>query len=182
MSKGRNSLTTPPSDLASELVQALGELGPEDSYFVTHNSEVYGAYSGARRWDSVGAGILSALPFTREAQAGVRFFITHAIHDAVVYSPEIPKTLNDLTWGSVSSDLNRTIDPHPELQALISGAEHLPDYQLGFSRLGAMNILGHTPAEDILIPMPQYVAGHSVSMRAPAELKADIRIWLARTL
>jgi choice-of-anchor A domain-containing protein len=177
---------TPPIDPATELVEALGELGPNDSYFVgstnTHVNTRYGYVlgdpgAGAREWDSEGAGILSALPFTRAAVAGVKFFITNATKDAVVYSPEIPKTLNELTWGEPASG----IAPHLELQELIAGASHLPGYELGwYSSGGAMLILGETPAEDIYIPMPEYLAGHSVSMRAPAELKSDIQWWLLR--
>jgi choice-of-anchor A domain-containing protein len=154
----------------TDMNSIFGGLVAGDSYLVLLSQEVGEAYGSgtatpARTWSSPGAGALSGTDFVRHPQNGVATFITVAKHDWVIWSPSIAfaleyLALNDANFGS-----------------LVSGAGYSDTYPTDISaRPGAMEIY-YSSGATRFITMPTYDAGHSVTMRKPAELLADVMQW-----
>ena len=148
-------------------------LNVEDSYYVPRNGEVYPPYPNARHWDGVGAGELNATQFASNLKYGVKTFITVAHHDPVVPTVAIPPILNAFATANTSVSL------------YLVAAQHMPESDLfGLGRPGIMRLV-YRPVwqTEIHVPMPQlYDAGHTVSWRAPAELRADVMQWYFSSL
>jgi hypothetical protein len=87
--------------------------------------------------------------------------ITAATYDATIWSPSIAAALGD---GS--------------FKAVTLGAGYQKTYATDLtSRPGAMGIDSVSGLPQIVVPMPTYNSGHTVVMRDPASLLADVIQW-----
>jgi hypothetical protein len=95
---------------------------------------------------------------------GVETFITVTRFDTVVWSPAIADGLSDGNFNQYLSEND--------------GAKYRSDLPAG-SRPGGMSIKFNDLYSSVekTIRMPTYISGHTVTMRAPAELLADVMQW-----
>jgi choice-of-anchor A domain-containing protein len=165
--------TVTPIDLAS--TSNFGPLNNDDNYLVLVNhtvSEPYGSCGSqtctpptANRWNTSGVGVTTGKAFANNVRNGVKTFITVAQYDAVIWSPSIPLAINGRS--PVVADYAPT-----EANVCSSNNNGL--------RPGVMSLMydsypnGHV--ENITMPTA-YSAGHTIPMRAPAELLADVSTW-----
>ena len=146
-----------------EMTATFGTLGPGDNYFVTLNTAVALGYSPTSRWwldPTIGVSFLNDV-------LSVNTFITNARLDMVVWAPAIPPALAQYT-SLVSSSIQDTAP------------------RSGIPRAGwiELNYLPSVTAAPFTreVRFPYYAqAGHTVSMRAPADLLADVMQWYANT-
>jgi hypothetical protein len=148
---------------APEMTATFGTLGSDDNYLVMINSAIGRGYDSGSRWwtdPNIGTSFLDDVIY-------VNTFITNARFDMVVWSPAIPESLNLYT-------------------SLVSSSVHDTAARTGFTRAGwiKVNYLSSviSAPTDREIRFPLYQAGHTVTMRAPAELLADVTQWHANTL
>ncbi len=116
-----------------------------------------------------GAGLIGATAFANNLHNGVATFITATKFDLVVYTPEIPYGVAQLIFDNPSSSLS----------SLVSSVSYDPLGVTGLPRPGTMG-LSYQPAgaTSSVITMPHfYSSGHSMTMRAPADLLTDVRQW-----
>ncbi len=159
---------------APSLSVAFGTLNAEDNYYLTQNEWVEQGYASgtpnaARTWPIPGSGLIDATAFANNVHNGVSTFITATKFDLIVYTPEIPYGIAHLIFDNPSSTLS----------ALVSSVNYNPLGVTGLPRPGTMSF-SYQPsgATNSVITMPQfYSSGHSVTMRAPAELLADVKQW-----
>jgi hypothetical protein len=146
-----------------EMNATFGTLGVGDSYFLILNTNVLAPYDGnARTWHdrTIGISFVNDLVY-------VNTFITNAAYDMMVYTPAIAPALLDyasLIATSVFDSARRT----------------------GFDRAGWIDIgyaSGVIPSPTTReIRFPYYAsAGHTVTMREPDHLLADVMQWYAST-
>lgn len=173
--------TVDPVDLANG--SNFGALNDDDNYIVLLNHRVRQSYGvvkppvpigtpkSGRRWHDSGMGAVTGAAFARHVRNGVKSLITVAKYDASIWSPSIPKALKDLT-------LMGSVDP---LVALAYDKTFPND--VSTSRPGAMGLMFDTypDGEQINVTMPTaYDSGHVVVMSAAADLRNDVRTWLAK--
>jgi hypothetical protein len=155
--------------------------GSDDSYFVYYNSKVgcgYGCNNTppyntsdnphpARQWSDypipsatwvTDVGLATGSNFVNNVFNGVATFITFGQYDGIIRPPTIAAGLGD---GHFSP--------------LVSKAEYKSTVSTGLPRAGGMTL--QTASQSTTVPMPMYVAGHTVSMRAPVELRSDVIQW-----
>jgi hypothetical protein len=147
-----------------ELTTTFGALASDDNYFVVLNTSATGPFSSsARNWhdSAIGLNFLSDLVY-------VDTFITNAKYDMVVWTPAIAPGLASFT----STVASAVIDTAP---------------RMGITRLGWITVTyqpGVIPAPATReIRLPSYSsAGHTVSIRDPANLLADVMQWYSSSL
>jgi choice-of-anchor A domain-containing protein len=145
-----------------------GQVGVEDAYFVNFNDAVNRGYPGASTWGATGQGKIQGTDFVNHLRNNVSTMVTVAKFDTVVYSLDIPFAL-----GNLRSDLD-----FGSLVANVRFSKTDPIFPTPLGRPGFIGIDYASPVETRTAAMPfQYVAGHSISMRAPAELLADAMIF-----
>jgi hypothetical protein len=151
-----------------------------DSYFVDLNGAVGAGYGQLNEWNSTDHTV--GYYFLGNVQAGVATFITVAQYDQAIWSPAIAEALSDL---AVPNDPNNPSQANPDLDAgiagLVSNVSYSPGGKTAHSPsdlLGSMSITYKSPAATLSVTMPtSYPAGHSVTMRTPAALLADVIQW-----
>jgi hypothetical protein len=156
------------------------KLNGDDNYYVLLNNQVNSGYytlSGtppvyttsnhARQWDDMSprypsdCGLATGVDFINNLRNGVATMITAATYDATIWSPSIAAALGD---GS--------------FKAVTLGAGYQKTYATDLtSRPGAMGIDSVSGLPQIVVPMPTYNSGHTVVMRDPASLLADVIQW-----
>jgi hypothetical protein len=136
----------------SRFRQTFGAIAGWDRYFVPLGSGF--------AWQEFGPQFLQDL-------VDVRFFITQAALDLVVYSPSIPPALAAFT------DLVDRVDSD---QAARDGVDR-PGWITVHYHAGAFGV----PADTVsIIRWPVYAsAGHMVAASQPVELSADVEAWLS---
>jgi hypothetical protein len=148
---------------APDLVATFGTLDTTDTYFMQLNPAVLSGYSSSSRfWMDPNLGI----SFLGDV-AYVDTFITDARLDMVVWSPSIPPSFLD----------------YP---TIISGVNFDMSARTGVDRPGWIEMVyqpGVAPGSSGReIRFPYYAtAGHSVSMKEPAQLLADVMAWYQQT-
>jgi hypothetical protein len=148
---------------APDLVATFGTLNSNDTYFILLNTLVENGYSSTSRYwmdPSIGISFLDDVVY-------VDTFITNARLDMVVWAPAIPTALEDYT--NIVTGV--TVDMTP---------------QTGFDRPGWIEVAYQAglapPLGTREIRFPSYTTGgHSVSMKAPAPLLADVTQWYGQT-
>ena len=150
----------------------FGVLNAEDNYFVTLNDWVLNGYPDARQFDSEGAGLLNATSFANNLHNGVFTFISVAKHDANVWTPEIPVAIEAL----------RQQNPQTFGQ-LVFKIAYDPSANNGLARPGSMSLwYNATGSDSRLVTMPHaYESGHTIPMRDPGSLLADVKQWYNNT-
>jgi hypothetical protein len=158
--------------------------GSDDSYFVSQSSPVSRGYGGdhqppydttnphpSRQWGDYptpnatwksDVGIATGTNFVNNVFHGVATFITFGQYDGVIRPPTIAAGLND---GHFSP--------------LVSSAQYVSTLSTGLPRKGGIPL--QTTLGGTTIVMPTYEAGHTVPMRAPAELRSDVIQWFLST-
>jgi choice-of-anchor A domain-containing protein len=173
--------TSSPADAFSsqDMKTAFGKLmSVTDCYFVIQNDEVHTGYVGAAPWDD--AGDFVGYHFLANLQANVATFITVAQYDQNVWSPAIQEALSDL---ANPNDPNNPSKPNPSgdkyIENLVSSVAYSSSYPTDIAaRPGSMAITYKSPVTTVRVTMPtSYLSGHTVSMRAPAALLADVIQW-----
>lgn len=144
---------------AEPLASRLGPLAPWDRYFEAALFDLLGApFSGAAAKD-LGIerqGARYGLYFLEDALA-VRFFVTNAAFDAVIWTPSLPAALEVYT---------------DEVESVHTDGEALT---IAY-RPGAFG--GPAAASRELRFVPYAGSGHSVSLDEPGKLAADVAAWL----
>jgi hypothetical protein len=145
------------------MTATFGTLGPDDNYFLTLNSAVLAGYGSGSRWwldPTIGVSFLNDV-------LSVNTFITNARLDMAVWAPAIPPALAQYT-GLVSSSLQDTAPRTGVVRAGWIELNYLPSVTAApFTRE---------------VRFPFYAqAGHTVTIRAPAELLADVMQWYSST-
>jgi hypothetical protein len=145
---------------APDMTAVFGALGPEDNYFLQDNQAVLEGYPGASPWDAQSQS--DAISFANHLHNGVTTFMTAGKFDLVVWAPEIPYSIAAYA-GSV----------------LLGGVSYNQMFNTGLPRPGAFWLNYTADATDNrMVTMPHfYQSGHSVTMRAPAALLADVMAW-----
>jgi hypothetical protein len=155
---GRNPASGTP---APDLVAKFGTLDANDTYFIQLNGQVTSGYSSTSRYwmdPTIGVSFLDDVAY-------VDTFITNARLDMVVWAPSIPASFQD----------------YP---TIVSGATVDMTPRSGFDRPGWIELVyqpGVAPTSSAReIRFPYYAGGgHSVSMREPGPLLADVMQWYA---
>jgi hypothetical protein len=153
---------------APDMTAAFGMLGAEDNYFLMSNDAAFEAYPGAGGWASPGPTLASATAFANHLRNGVSTLITATKFDLVVYTPEIPYAFRELK------------ESEPSLGAILQGlVPYDQTAATGLPRPGAFWLNYASDGSDQRrVTMPHfYESGHGVTMRAPAELMTDARLW-----
>jgi hypothetical protein len=153
---------------APEMDALFGTLDPGDNYFLSLNQAAGVPYSGANSWASPGVGLLHATDFVNHLRKNVATFITVTKFDRVVYTPDIP-----YAFGFYQGT-------EPTFASLIAAIRYSQSDVVvpGIPRPGFMGVDYAQPVESRSVVMPfRYNSGHSVTMRAPAELLADVTKW-----
>jgi choice-of-anchor A domain-containing protein len=160
---GRNDGTIVP---APDMTATFGVLGAEDNYFVAGNQAVLDGYPGAGAWHHDSRALIGAIGFANHLRNGVSTFMTAARFDLVVWGPSIPYAIANLR------------ETAPSLGAILQGPVAYDQAAVtGLPRPGAF-WLNYTAPDQRMVTMPHfYQAGHSVTMRAPTELLADVALW-----
>ncbi len=146
-----------------EMTTTFGTLGPDDNYLLNLNSAVLSGYGSGSRWwldPTIGVSFLNDV-------LSVNTFITNARLDMTVWAPAIPPALAQYT-------------------SLVSSSVHDTTPRTGIARAGWIDLtfLASVTAAPLTreVRFPYYAsAGHTVTMRAPAELLADVMQWYANT-
>ena len=144
---------------APEMTATFGALGADDSYFLIRNTVAGSSYNGVSRWwtdSAIGVSFLNDVVYAKT-------FITDARLDMDVWAPAIPLALGEypsLVSSSVYDAVART------------GIT-----RAGWIRLDYLPSVASNPTTRE-IRFPSYAtAGHTVTMRAPGELLADVVQW-----
>jgi len=149
---------------APELDSLFGTIPPgsEDNYFLEDNQAVLDGYPGTAAWDDAAQSQADAIAFSNHLHNGVSTFMTAARFDLVVWAPEIPYSV--ATFAA---------------SVLPGGVVYNQTWNTGLPRPGAFWLRYTADGVDQrMITMPHfYESGHSVSMRAPAALLADVTQW-----
>jgi hypothetical protein len=146
------------------MVTFFGSLATEDNYFLIHNIDVGNGYVVSttpnivysRSWYNSGPSIGSAF---LDVLQNVTTLITNAKFDTSIWTPAIPQAFTD-----------------PVFAGLISSVVYSPSQANGLDRPGLVTITYASNTKRVF-PLPLYTSGHSVSMRAPADLLADVKKW-----
>lgn len=142
------------------LTARLGALAPWDRYFEAELFDLIGGpFVGP---DAVSLGIERqngryGLVFLEDALS-VRFFVTNAAFDAVIWTPSLPEALEMYT--------NEVAGVHVDGEALT--IEYAP---------GAFGVAAGASRTVRFVPYAG--SGHSVSLSEPSKLAADVEAWLA---
>jgi hypothetical protein len=151
------------------MTAVFGTLNAEDSYLMKSNSKVLEEYAGASTWSTAGQGLISGTNFVNHLHNNVATFITVSKFDTVVYTPDIPYALNFLR-----SD--------PTFGSLVGSMGYSKTQATGLVRPGTMRVDYVATADSRTAVMPfVYVAGHSITQRAPSALLADVIAWYPST-
>ncbi len=157
------------------LEQVFGSLlSPDDTYLVklNHSMRVSWCWGVSRDWDDPDVGVSEEHGSAfLNSLLNVSTFITDAAFDPVIYTPSIVLALEKLRMED------------PNVDSLVDGfiiddgwSDLIPD------RPGRVSVIYKDGSiRDILTPH-MYESGHSVTIRAPAELFADVREWYQDTL
>ncbi len=175
---GRNNSQTvsySTTDMINTFSTSQSSLQSDDAYFVRDNTGVllgYGYQSSnpSRQWDdapttgnlSTDTGIAVGSDFVNNLHSGVQTFITVTQYDGVVRTQAIQDALNDGNFSSLVSNAS-----YSSTQSVISGSP------------GGMHISGPSGMWDVA--MPYYTSGHTVVMRTPGQLLADVIKWYLST-
>lgn len=161
----------------------FGELNADDNYLVVQNGRVSTAYGwvpqpvppgtppAARGWASPGVGSYQGSAFATLVRNGVKTFITVASYDAAIWSPSI-------TYGLYNLALNGQLGTVQAAGFDATFHNIVSDNNNGI-RPGAMEIWWDSYPDGYtqFVTMPTYNSGHTVPMRAPADLLTDVGIW-----
>ncbi len=121
------------------------------------------------QWNAPGAGLTSATDYVNQIKNGVSTFVTTADFDANVHSPAIPYAIaffrqNNATFGS-----------------LVSGVSYEKTDVTGLARPGD-SFITYADGTQKQVYMPfSYASGHTIVMRQPAQLLADVSQWYQQT-
>jgi hypothetical protein len=141
----------------------FGTLGSDDNYFLILNTNVLSYYDGtARTWHdrTIGESFVNDVIY-------VNTFITNAGLDMMVYTPAIAPALLDYTNLIASSVLD---------SATRTGFERAGWIEIGY----AQGVISSPSTREIRFP-PYALSGHTVTMREPDHLLADVMQWYAST-
>ena len=159
----------------------LGSLNSEDNYLVVQSYRVSSPYGfvkppvppgtppAARSWADAGVGAYTGGAFAAHVRNNVKSFITVTQYDATIWSPSIALGLESLV-GSINPVAGCGFDA--TFHNIVS------DNNNG-TRPGAMELWwdNYPGGETKFVTMPTYQSGHTVTMRAPADLLTDVQIW-----
>lgn len=144
---------------ASWVTRVLGELGPDDRYFLPFNDAVFAAFSSAAAIDlDIDWLDPSYAELFLQNCRSVETLLTRASYDLVNYSPGLLSSL-----------------PEYEVLAAVSLEEHGEE-----DRPGVLH-LGYADGTEVRVRSPLYVAGHGVISDQHEQLVADISVWLSQT-
>lgn len=162
---------------SSDMVNNFGHLVTGDNYFVQDNIKVRVGYGGnnqapytpqnprpARTWDDgINTAVAIGTNFLNNVSVPIRTFITVTKFDSLVWSPSIAYALNDGHFSSLVAS---------------SGVAYDPTYATYVTaRPGAMTIDFNSGLSSTVTMPTRYESGHTVPMRAPAQLLADVVQW-----
>ncbi len=142
------------------LTPQLGALAPHDRYFEGELFDLIGSPFASPEATSLGIERQNGrygLVFLEDALA-VRFFVTNAAFDPVIWTPALPEALAMYT--------DEIAGVHVDGEALT--LEYAP---------GAFGLAAGVERELRFVPYGD--SGHSVSLHEPSKLAADVRAWLA---
>lgn len=133
----------------SQMQAQFGELGPEDSYYIATNHAVFRGYPGARSAQdtNIGRAFLWSAYHTE-------VLLTHAAFDRRIWAPAFAQTF---ARYSDYVDAARMLDGAVEID--------YRDSELGSNKRVHLAYASYPDA------------GHIVSLRAPAQLRSDVRRW-----
>jgi hypothetical protein len=146
------------------LIDAFGELGALDQYFIVLNMDVNHAFPFQGTFDFTNP--LFTEIFLRNS-LHVRTFVTQARFDMAIYAPAFPscfETLPEVEHVEVGND-PADASPRPERMIVHFKPDAFPSEQ--------------RPLPTTTIRFPMYrESGHVVSMDQPKDLSADVEAWL----
>jgi choice-of-anchor A domain-containing protein len=157
---------------SDDMVKAFGALSnADDRYFVGLNSNMFSREPGVRGWEGDDkAAIDLGKAFGVNVLNGVATFITVAKYDWKIWSPGISDGLNAIALD----------------QDYVSGASysetatHAPYTNLSLPGLLTISYQAQRSSVPMYVSMPTaYESGHTVTMRAPGPLLADVMKWYA---
>jgi choice-of-anchor A domain-containing protein len=139
-------------------------LGTEDNYMVMRNDIAVDGYPGASLWYSPGAGLRVGTAFVKHLKNNISTFLTVTKYDTVVRSPDIPYALG-------------LLQNQGELDNLVDFFTYNPTATNSLARPGVMWAHFLDGAVKPATMTHTYASGHTVPMRAPAELLTDVKLW-----
>ncbi len=173
---GRDDATVVPNTV--DMNNAFGPLAAGDNYLVLYNpagAKAYGAISltPARTTSTSGFGAECGTDFAKHLLNGVSTLITVAKYDAAIWAESIHGALDNL------------VGPDAGFSALVTDVAYdrsFPFLDIStFPRPGGMRFTYKSGAtRDVIMPHT-YESGHTVPMRAPAELLSDVMTWYTKT-
>ncbi len=155
--RGDQVQAVPDDEFRNKFVEEDGiPLNESDAFFVRHNGNV-----SNRMWAREDQGKLGSARFLGTIHRGVAVFLTNGYHDTIVVSRGIPTAFANLLGEVQAANTNR-------------------DYQYqDLARTGRVTVC--LEQSQSIVPLsyywPSYDAGHMVTMRAPAEMHADVTQW-----
>jgi len=169
-----------------EMYSTFGsQLAPEDRYYLLYNDTAHVAYPSASSWFSNGRSAYHAVVFLNRMFEGVSTFITVAKHDTVIYSPDILYAIENVRLADTTTfaSLKATsYNPTFDNPLLYPPGTSRPRHGYMFFAIGPASPLNAPPNQSFYVTTPgMYDSGHTVSIRAPAELLADVKDFYART-
>jgi len=160
-------------------------LAPEDRYYLLYNSDAHIPYPSASAWSDNARNNYHAAVFLNRVMNGVSTFITVAKHDTVIYSPDIRYAIENVrlanpgTFGSIKLT---SYTPGFDNPLLYPPTNSRPRHGYMYFAVGPASPLDAPPNQSFYVTTPGiYDSGHTVSIRAPAELLADVKDFYART-
>jgi choice-of-anchor A domain-containing protein len=149
---------------APEFTAAFGTLGASDTYLISQNSDVQVGYLDAngRSRDWFSAGLAIGNNFLANV-TNVTSFITYGLFDTVIWGPAIAVAAGDGSFSNLIAT---------------SAIDQVP--RTGIVRPGWIE-LGYQSGAKKEIRFPTYSSGHTVSMRQPSQLLADVTQWYTAT-
>jgi choice-of-anchor A domain-containing protein len=168
-----------------EMYSTFGSLGPDDRYYLLFNDEANTPYPSASAWHSSGRNAYHTAVFLNRLFNGVSTFITVTKHDTVVWSPDIRYAIENVrladpvTFAAVKSTSYQPTGNNPFLYP--PGTSRPRQGYMQFD-VGPASPPTAPPDSSYYVTTPGlYDSGHTVPIRAPAELLADVMDFYART-
>ncbi len=167
--------TVRPVDMAD--AANFDSLNPDDNYLVLMSDRVFISHGYhtfpwppnwpgyTRAWDDDGIGAVTGSAFATHVLNEVKSFLTVARHDAVVWTPSIPRAL-DLLLGNVEPLVGVQYRPSAWNTTNNHGA-----------RPGLIDLVYDSGTTKSVTMPHAYSAGHTISVRAPFDLLNDVSNW-----
>jgi len=168
-----------------DMYSTFGSLGPNDRYYLLFNDEANTPYPSASAWYSNSRNSRHAAIFLNRLFNGVSTFITVAKHDTVIYTPDIRYAIENVRLADTSTFAVLKLTsytPTFDNPLLYPPTNSRPRHGYMFFATGPASPLDAPPNQSFFVTTPGlYDSGHTVSIRAPAELLADVKDFYART-